>query len=110
MKGSLPGLGLSDLSRPSGQCAAEICLSIFSHHWGLPVQTTVPHFFMWVLSVSVGSTLLTETFPQAQNLTFEGRRGTDAEGSPRALFSALQPVGAGKAEASGWLLHTQGSS
>lgn len=49
---------------------------------------------MWVLSVSVGSTLLTETFPQAQNLTFEGRRGTDAEGSPRALFSALQPVGA----------------
>lgn len=47
---------------------------------------------MWVLRVSVGSTLLTETSPQPQNLAFEGRGGTDLEGSPRAFISALQPV------------------
>lgn len=67
---------------------------------------------MWVLSVSVGSTLLTETSPQAQNLTFEvkeeeGQMQRGALGHSSLLFS---PLGPGKVEASGWLLHTQGSS
>lgn len=68
-------------------------LSVFSQCWGLLVQTTMPCFFMWVLSVSVGSTLLAEHRSSAPELDFRRKRRADAEGSPKAFISALRGQG-----------------
>lgn len=58
---------------------------------------------MWVLSIRVVSTLLTETSRQPQNLTFEGRGGADAELSTRAFTPTPQAVGVREGE-SQWVV------